>query len=53
MMRHTYLWAVLLFGLLLVGCGQNGPLYLPGNPSEMKLPPQAPEESTNDEDEES
>lgn len=48
MMRHTCLCAALLFALLLAGCGQNGPLYLPGDPSEMKPPPQ---ENSNEQDE--
>ncbi|MDX1507258.1 MAG: lipoprotein [Woeseiaceae bacterium] len=28
--------AVLLLGFALAGCGQSGPLYLPGNPSEVQ-----------------
>ena len=36
--------------LLLSACGQSGPLYIPGNPSEVREPP--PETSNTDEDEE-
>ncbi len=35
--------------LLLAGCGQSGPLYIPGNPSEMSVPPSQPQETTSDE----
>lgn len=35
--------AACLLGLFLVGCGQSGPLYLPGNPSEIRQP--APSDS--------
>ena len=36
--------------LMLSACGQSGPLYIPGNPSEVREPP--PETSNSDEDEE-
>jgi predicted small lipoprotein YifL len=29
---------------LLIGCGQSGPLYLPGNPSQIKAPQEAPQD---------
>ena len=51
MTRQIYLSAALLLLLTLAGCGQNGPLYIPGNPSEMKLPPQAPQEQVDEQDE--
>lgn len=39
MMRKVL--ALTLLGGLLGGCGQSGPLYLPGDPSEvMSAPPQ-------------
>jgi len=42
------------FVLLSAGCGQSGPLYLPGNPSEVQSPststPDADEEKDNKED---
>ncbi len=30
--------AACLLVMMLVGCGQSGPLYLPGNPSEIRQP---------------
>jgi len=33
----------------LVGCGQSGPLYLPGDPSEIRQAPK-PVESADDEE---
>ena len=32
-----------IFLLLLAGCGQSGPLYIPGDPSRMTVPPENPE----------
>ena len=29
---------------ILVGCGQSGPLYIPGDPSRIENPPPPPEE---------
>ena len=45
--------AAALIASLLAACGQKGPLYLPGNPSEIRteVPPQAaPPASEDDED---
>jgi len=39
MKRLTSLIAVLSFMFLFSGCGQSGPLYIPGNPSQMAVPP--------------
>ena len=39
----------LVFGLASSGCGQKGPLFLPGNPSEIR--PEAPEQEENNEEE--
>ena len=41
--------------LLFTGCGQSGPLYLPGNPSKIQEPPSAPAdaEEMDEEDEDS
>lgn len=38
--------------MLVAGCGQSGPLYLPGDPSEIQPPPEAQQdtEQANDED---
>ena len=33
--------AALLLTLTLAGCGQSGPLYVPGDPSSIKAPPEA------------
>lgn len=45
--------AALLLILFLAGCGQSGPLYLPGNPSEMQeLPAEQVENSEDDDDDE-
>jgi predicted small lipoprotein YifL len=34
----------------IAGCGQKGPLFLPGNPSEMRPQPPETEESGENED---
>jgi predicted small lipoprotein YifL len=34
----------MVFILLFSGCGQSGPLYIPGNPSTMAVPPSQPSE---------
>jgi len=39
MKRLTFLNAVLACMFFLSGCGQSGPLYIPGNPSTMAVPP--------------
>ena len=44
--------SLLLTILFLAGCGQKGPLYLPGNPSQVQQPPQtAPAEVPAEDDE--
>lgn len=40
----------LLLTLLLAGCGQSGPLYVPGDPSSIKAPPEA--QASDDQSEE-
>ena len=35
--------------LILAGCGQSGPLYIPGNPSRIENPPPPPEEAAEEE----
>ena len=37
--------------LALFGCGQSGPLYLPGDPSEIRSVPQPVENAQDEEDE--
>jgi predicted small lipoprotein YifL len=46
--------AALLLGLLLGACGQKGPLYLPGDPSEIQteIPPQPAEPDAADDPDE-
>jgi predicted small lipoprotein YifL len=50
MTRLTLLF-VALFGFLLTGCGQSGPLYLPGDPSEIQQAPRPAETTAESEDE--
>ena len=49
MTRFACLFAILLF---LAGCGQSGPLYIPGDPSEIREPPEQPAENNNEDEEE-
>ena len=55
MKRLTFLIAAFAFTFLFSGCGQSGPLYIPGNPSQMAVPPSQPpvseEESEESDDE--
>ena len=39
----------LLAALVLVGCGQSGPLYIPDDPSRIENPPPPAEESADEE----
>jgi len=57
MKRLTFLFSALAFLFLFSGCGQSGPLYIPGNPSTMAVPPaeqpareEEPEEEQDDSD---
>ena len=52
-MTRLTLLLVAMFGFLLASCGQSGPLYLPGDPSEIQQPPRPAETESEDEDEES
>lgn len=40
------------FIFLASGCGQSGPLYIPGNPSKISNPPPAAESTAEEESEE-
>ncbi len=52
MLHSRIALAALLLILSLVACGQSGPLYLPGDPSEVQnLPTQVPELPEEDDDE--
>ncbi len=50
--RIKSLTAIILFLLFAAGCGQKGPLYLPGNPSEIRseVPRQDPADREDEED---
>ncbi len=56
MTQSKFSLASLLLIFSLVGCGQSGPLYLPGDPSEVQnLPsqlPQTPEVEPDEDDKE-
>jgi predicted small lipoprotein YifL len=47
-MKPTLLPAGILLTLFLAGCGQSGPLYIPGNPSTIHPPPEQSEQSVQD-----
>jgi len=42
--------AALLLLMFLIGCGQSGALYIPGNPSTVQPPPAAPVDDAKDEE---
>jgi predicted small lipoprotein YifL len=52
MKRLTILPAILAVMTILSGCGQSGPLYIPGDPSQMAVPP-SQSSTTEDKEEES
>lgn len=39
MQRLTFLMTATTLLFIFAGCGQSGPLYIPGNPSQMAVPP--------------
>ena len=49
----TKILSILLLAFVLGACGQSGPLYVPGDPSEIKTQPATPDEAAEagDEDE--
>ncbi len=51
MSRARYALYSFVIALMLAGCGQSGPLYMPGNPSQMTVPEEQPAESTEYESE--
>ena len=53
MKRLTFLIATFTSMFLFSGCGQSGPLYIPGNPSQMAVPPSQPSASEEEPEEES
>ena len=48
----TRLYLMILMPFVVAACGQSGPLYLPGNPSEVQEPPAPPPAENDDEDDE-
>ena len=51
-MNSRYSLGLLLVLLFAAGCGQKGPLYLPGNPSQIKTDvPRQDEDQTEEDDE--
>ena len=49
-MKRLILLIAAISSLALFGCGQSGPLYLPGNPSEIRSAPQPVENADEEED---
>jgi len=43
----------LSFAFIVTGCGQSGPLYIPGNPSKIENPPPPPDENEEEKEEDS
>jgi predicted small lipoprotein YifL len=41
----------ILAAFILCGCGQSGPLYIPGNPSRIESPPPADDSAEEDQEE--
>ena len=54
MKRLTFFLAISVFAFLFAACGQSGPLYVPGNPSQMAVPPSGnTADETSEEEQES
>jgi len=45
--------ATLILFVLVSSCGQSGPLYIPGNPSEVQVPPNTEQEDDDEKNEDS
>ena len=52
MKRLILALAALSFVFLASGCGQSGPLYIPGNPSKISNPPPVAESTAEEQGEE-
>jgi len=52
MKRFILALTAISFVGLATGCGQSGPLYLPGNPSKLETLPPAPTDGETDEEKE-
>ena len=44
--------AAMILAFVVAGCGQSGPLYIPGNPSKIEQPPPKAESTTEEDAEE-
>jgi predicted small lipoprotein YifL len=44
--------AAMILAFVVAGCGQSGPLYIPGNPSKIEQPPPKAESTAEEEAEE-
>jgi len=53
MKRLFLLLAAFSLAFVATGCGQSGPLYIPGNPSKIENPPPAGEETEEEKEEDS
>jgi len=51
MKRLTLALVAISFVMSFAGCGQSGPLYLPGNPSKLETIPPAPTNGDKEEKE--
>ena len=49
-MTRLILLIAAIAGVALAGCGQSGPLYLPGDPSEIRDAPRPVENADDEED---
>jgi len=52
MKRVCLLLTALALAFVATGCGQSGPLYIPGNPSKIQNPPPAEDDQAEEEKEE-
>ena len=50
-MTRLILLIAAISGFALFGCGQSGPLYLPGDPSEIRDAPRPAQNADEEEDE--
>jgi predicted small lipoprotein YifL len=50
-MTRLILLIAAISGFALFGCGQSGPLYLPGDPSEIRDAPRPVQDADEEEDE--
>ena len=53
MKRLFVLLAAFSLAFVATGCGQSGPLYIPGNPSQIQNPPAAEDQAEEEKEEDS